>query len=254
MLARHFLTGAGIGTMGMLMLHYHQAKCSYTVPGGEKSTKTSAIEAGTSLFQSFRPINAIHTHLCAFHFYSHDVKRQVPAHHFCSHLNEDVSQCVIYDSDRSDAKLIGIEYIVTEKVFRTFPEEEKKYWHSHNYEVKSGLLIAPGVPEMAETALMKELAPTYGKTIHTWQIDRDILPFGPPQLMMSFTQDGQVDESLVRERDQNMIFKTEELRRRRHDIPTPSIDPKVDQWYRSGTAIQFKPEDVTVYKFFKERR
>lgn len=34
---------------------------------------------------------------------------------------------------------------------------------------------------------------TYGKTIHTWQVDRgDTLPLGAPQLMMSPTADGQV--------------------------------------------------------------
>ena len=38
------------------------------------------------------------------------------AHHFCTHISKDFHQCVIYDSDKSDAKLIGIEYIVTEKV------------------------------------------------------------------------------------------------------------------------------------------
>jgi hypothetical protein len=32
---------------------------------------------------------------------------QVESHHYCSHLNEDVHQCVIYDSDRPDARLIG---------------------------------------------------------------------------------------------------------------------------------------------------
>lgn len=31
----------------------------------------------------------------------------------------------------SGARLIGIEYIITERLFRELPEEEKKYWHSH---------------------------------------------------------------------------------------------------------------------------
>ncbi len=26
------------------------------------------------------------------------------AHHYCSHINEDVRQCVIYDSDKKDAR------------------------------------------------------------------------------------------------------------------------------------------------------
>ena len=32
--------------------------------------------------------------------------------------------------------------------------------------------FAPGVPEIAEHTFMKELVTTYGKTWHTWQIDR----------------------------------------------------------------------------------
>jgi hypothetical protein len=40
-------------------------------------------------------------------------------------------------------------------------------------------------------------ANTYGKTFHTWQVDRgDVLPLGPPQLMMSATADGQVQPTL----------------------------------------------------------
>lgn len=61
---------------------------------------------------------------------------QVEAHHYCSHLSEDVRQCVIYDSDASDARLIGVEYIISRRLFDSLPEEEKKYWHSHTYEVR----------------------------------------------------------------------------------------------------------------------
>lgn len=44
-------------------------------------------------------------------------------------------QCIIYDSNKSDAKLIGIEYIISRKLFDTLPMEERKYWHSHEFEV-----------------------------------------------------------------------------------------------------------------------
>ena len=38
------------------------------------------------------------------------------AHHFCKHVSEDFHQCIIFDSGEPDAKLIGIEYIASEKV------------------------------------------------------------------------------------------------------------------------------------------
>jgi hypothetical protein len=66
--------------------------------------------------------------------------------------------------------LIGLEYILSERLFKTLPEEEKKYWHSHSYEVSSGTLIAPGVPSFAEKADMQNLANTYGKTFRMWQV------------------------------------------------------------------------------------
>ena len=65
---------------------------------------------------------------------------QVEAHHFCACPNEEVRQCIIYDSDRPDARLIGTEYIISSNLFEQLPEEEKVYWHSHKFEVQSGTL------------------------------------------------------------------------------------------------------------------
>jgi len=127
----------------------------------------------------------------------------VIAHHFCSQLNEDIRQCLVYDSDQKNARLIGIfllpfysflilygihvgvEYVISPRLFEGLDEDERKYWHSHAYEVKSGVLMAPGLPMKVEHQLMEELAPTYGKSFHFWQIDvEDPLPLGPPKLMM----------------------------------------------------------------------
>lgn len=55
-------------------------------------------------------------------------------------------------SDGPDAKLIGIEYLITEEKFKALPAEEKPYWHSHKHEVASGLLCALGVAGAAGTA------------------------------------------------------------------------------------------------------
>ena len=46
----------------------------------------------------------------------HDRTRHVEAHHFCKHASEDFNQCIIFDSGETDAKLIGIEYIISERV------------------------------------------------------------------------------------------------------------------------------------------
>ncbi|ERN20052.1 hypothetical protein AMTR_s00071p00189860 [Amborella trichopoda] len=127
--------------------------------------------------------------------------RQVQAHHYCSHPSEDMRQCLIYDSPDADARLIGVEYIISESLFLTLPDQEKKLWHSHEYEVKSGTLFMPGVPGPLQHREMEKLCKSYGKAIHFWQIDKgDSLPLGPPSLMYALTTDGQLDTQLARGR------------------------------------------------------
>lgn len=79
-------------------------------------------------------------------------------------------QCLLYDSADANARLIGVEYMVSPKVFATLDEEEKKLWHSHVFEVKSGMLIMPApntVPNMvwekAENTEMEQVIGWYGK-------------------------------------------------------------------------------------------
>ncbi|HEX7597803.1 MAG TPA: DUF1264 domain-containing protein, partial [Polyangia bacterium] len=36
------------------------------------------------------PQAAIHTYVCGLHFYSGQMQRQVTAHHYCAHVNEDL--------------------------------------------------------------------------------------------------------------------------------------------------------------------
>lgn len=177
------------------------------------------------------PLRAIHAHVCGFHFYSGDRSRALRVEHYCSHRTADVFQCVIYDSDRADARLIGIEYIISEALFIGLPAEEKKLWHSHRYEVTSGLLVAPDAPAAAERELMQELVNTYGKTWHLWQVDRgDVLPLGLPQLMMGFTADGQVDPRLVAARDREQHIDPAKAKAGRADLVVRPTVPGADGW------------------------
>lgn len=216
-----------------------------SAPGEPRTAKTKVLEAGAELLQSEAPLRSIHAHVCGLHFYNGDMSRQVIAHHYCAHLSEDVLQCVIYDSDKPGARLIGIEYIISARLFETLPAEEKKLWHSHVHEVKSGQLIAPRLPEVAEKALMRDLVGTYGKTWHTWQVDRgDTLPLGIPQLMMGFTADGQANVKIVADRDAGYRVSTEEKRKARADIASPTILPGADAW-QQGEVVQLEARTVS---------
>lgn len=124
-------------------------------PGPPLSARRHVPDTGADALQTKHPINAMSEYLNGFHFYADDMDRQVEANQYCTHLTEDFHQCVIYSSNQRDAKLIGIEYIVSEKIFTAFPEDEKKLWHNHNYDVKSGELVALGVPDLTEHALCR---------------------------------------------------------------------------------------------------
>ncbi len=61
--------------------------------------------------------------------------------------------------------------MISGKLYATLDEEEKKLWHSHIFEVKSGMVVMPApntVPQMiwekAERAELEQLITLYGKT------------------------------------------------------------------------------------------
>lgn len=207
-------------------------------PGAETSAKTQALEVGAALLQQEAPLRAFNAYLDGFHFASGDMKMQMEAHHYCGHLNEDVIQCALFDGNEGDAKLVGVEYIVSAALFAKLPDEEKHLWHSHVHEVQSGQLIAPGIPEIAEHELMEKIAHTYGKTWHTWHTNEDhALPLGAPMLMMGFTRDGQLDESRVLDRDRRFDVSSADKRENRKDIPYPIVDTDADAWQK-GIVMQ----------------
>ncbi len=219
---------------------------SVEVAGKPAAPGTRALDAGAALLQDRPPVDALNAYLDGFHFYNDRLKQQTEAHHYCAVLGEEMIQCVIYDGNTASAKLMGVEYIVSRRQFESLPEAEKPLWHSHVHEVKSGQLIAPGLPEAAEHALMKKLVSTYGKTWHTWHTDQGKgLPLGMPQLMMGFTADGQADAAMVAARDARFGVSTDERRRNRADIDAPPVVPGADAWQR-GQVVQL-PDPTGVH-------
>ena len=210
-----------------------------TTPGNDKSSKDRLLETGADILQDKSPLSHFNTYLDGFHFYNGNPDAQMEAHHYVQQLNKDVHQAIIFDGNGKNAKIMGIEYIISETLFKKLPEEEKKLWHSHHYEVKSGTLIAPGIPQAAEHELMEKLVSTYGKTIHTWHTDQErSLPVGSPMIMMGFTKDGQIHPHLVQERDKRFGVSTAKIREQRKDIVAPRVADGANAWER-GEIRQF---------------
>jgi hypothetical protein len=200
------------------------------------------------LRQSMTPLQDIDMYLNGFHFYADDLGRQVEAHHYCSHISDEVFQCIIYDGNKSGSRLIGVEYIVSERIFKTLPDDEKSLWHSHRYETTSGQLVMPGASEPAEHAAIAALVSTYGKTWHTWQTDNHAtLPLGIPQLMMGFTRDGQINSAMVDSRDRELGMSTDRKRAGRMDLAhsAPPVQPEADSW-QAGQVPQLALSKVVL--------
>jgi hypothetical protein len=217
---------AVLAAFAAIVLHpaaFAQTSTQAEPPGAEKSTKTRVLETGARLLQGNSPVAAMDIYLDGFHPMKDQPEHQMEAHHFCRQVNEDFAQCVLFDGNGPDANLNGIEYIISEKLFATLPEGEQKYWHPHNGEILSGQLVAPGIPEAAEKALMKSKMNSYGKTWHVWNTgtfgaQSDKLPLGEPMLAWSFNRDGEALPGLVEQRDRRLNIDSNAKRRDRADL------------------------------------
>ncbi|WP_198167415.1 DUF1264 domain-containing protein [Microbispora sp. ATCC PTA-5024] len=161
--------------------------------------------------EAMSPIGNHGLFFCGFHVAKRDTSFQVTTMHYCGMRGQgdyEMHQCLLYDSAGPAAKLLGVEYIVSDKLYRSLPHEEKKYWHPHTYEVLSGGLVAPGMDDQAELEFMRFLLTTWGKTWHTWPDPTTPIPLGEPLLMWALTRDDQADDVMVAERDKRFGVST----------------------------------------------
>ena len=217
------VSAAAAALLGFACAH-EAAKPPVHPPGEAKSQETELLQPGATELQGHAPIGQLDVYLDAFHVMKDDPHLFLEAHHYCAAKNEDFMQCVLFDGNGADANLVGVEYIISERLFDGLPDEEKKLWHPHDYEILSGQLVAPGIPEAAEHELVKKKMNSYGKTWHLWDTghfgrpQRDALPVGTPTLAWSFNADGEAPPQMVAERDRRVGVDTEERRRDRADL------------------------------------
>ncbi|SNX83200.1 uncharacterized protein MEPE_01906 [Melanopsichium pennsylvanicum] len=228
----------------------------------------------------FAPVDKIHQALHAYHVVADERGEIVPSVHYCScNAASDHFQCLIYESDQADAKLIGVEYMISEEKFLQLPQEEKKYWHSHVYEVMSGSLVLIGirvgavadataialksaenavqsvvgsgatggsVPDAAELAALARVRKLYGKAIHLWHPPSSDVPMGPPKLMMPIDPkyDG-VPDTMIQARDERYGINTERKKQQRQLNLSETYVPinAADQYLQSGKTLQFTAEE-----------
>lgn len=193
------------------------------------------------------PMGKSHLHFCGIHMAKKNPKLQFVTQHYCAAhaggADGDVFQCVLFDGTGANAKLIGVEYLISDAAYRKLPDSEKAYWHSHTYEVLGGGLIAPGMSAKDETDFMKVVITTWGKAWHTWPDPSTSVPVGEPMLIWSLMGDGQVDEKLLAVRDKQFkvdTAKVREMRAKEFGLAVPAVSPPKDvnaigrQWTDGG--------------------
>jgi hypothetical protein len=186
-------------------------------------------------------------HFCGIHLAKADQKKQFVTQHYCTgHPRGEagaVFQCVLFDGTGADAKLVGVEYIISDEAYRKLPDKEKPYWHAHTYEVLGGGLIAPGMDPAEEKKFMTAVLTTWGKAWHTWPDPTTDVPVGEPLLIWSLMGDGQADPKLLAARDR--AFKVDsarigaarckELGYEAPNVPAPKVVSDVGrQWTGTG--------------------
>ncbi len=180
-------------------------------------------------------------YLADIHFISGNLSAQYIAHHFCHFVNEDFMQCALFNDTTPNARFIGNEYFITKALFDTLSDDERTLWHSHPYEVQSGLFVAPDLTPEDELIVMEWLMGTFGKVADTWSFF-DSFPFGHPKLGMALALDSQVDWDVADLMDQQLNLSTthQERRQQRADFIAPPATPGADNYLVTGNATQYQ--------------
>jgi len=149
-----------------------------------------------------------------FHNYKRDAnlpaerQTQMRVTHYCQAVNDDLIQCVVYDGNTKTAHLIGVEHIISDKLYQSLPASEKPYWHPPDGEVDTGMLDLPGMPEAQKQELLKAIRSTHGKTWHVWDPSKDKIPMGRPSLMWAIDPEkmNKTTKQKMQERKKDFTF------------------------------------------------
>ncbi|HLB71757.1 MAG TPA: DUF1264 domain-containing protein [Candidatus Methanoperedens sp.] len=117
-----------------------------------------------------------------------DAKRHISSnpdmivHHYCKTVAGGLIECQLYDSDKPDARLIGVEAIVSAETYNTFNADEKALWHYHKTEIPKVEATLPDLSPEEAARVVKSLEETYGKVYILWDPGRSNNPVGKPEI------------------------------------------------------------------------
>lgn len=104
------------------------------------------------------------------------------AHHYCKPVAGGLTECELFDSDNSDARLAGVEAVVPSAARAKFSDAEKRLWHYHKTEIPKVSATLPDLSPEEAAKVGKSLEETYGKIYLLWDPGRQSAPTGRPSL------------------------------------------------------------------------
>jgi Protein of unknown function (DUF1264) len=105
-------------------------------------------------------------------------------HHQCKVYDDMTAACLLFPTGMNDQdKLYGIEYVIPSNLYKTLPDEEKKYWHHHLTELPRVNATTPDMTAEEAAKVKPILDETYGKVVYFWQLG-DPLPIGEPKAVI----------------------------------------------------------------------
>ena len=108
------------------------------------------------------------------------------AHHWCKPVRGMFAECLIFDSDAPNARLVEVETIVNPNVYKAMPKSEQAYWHWHKVEVPKVNATLPGMSPAQAKKTVAAFLPTYGKVWMLWDplSTQNGWPMGTPQVIV----------------------------------------------------------------------
>lgn len=94
-----------------------------------------------------------------------------PFHHYCKPINDDVIQCILFESTDANARMTEVEYMVSKKlVNKVIPGwSHKQNWHDHQEEIATGrVVILNPTDAKARKGLVDHVSKTDGIIFHLW--------------------------------------------------------------------------------------
>ena len=145
-------------------------------------TSTTSISSSSSVVTKVTPADGWMLHIDARKHFTNDFDKDPIAHHYCKPVSGGLTECQLYDGDGPDARLVGVETIISKDMYRKLPADEKKMWHYHKDEIAKVDAKLPDLSPEEAAKVVQSIQETYGKIFIFWNPGQNDLPVGQPHV------------------------------------------------------------------------